>query len=201
MANDERRELAALEAAARWDVEHPDGEGEVQATELDPGGLFQWVQVVHNNRVLGTFSVVSRDGEPVELSLIVPRKGLPPNPFVEGEAAFNPWLSWRASGQWALGRFSELSGVDFPDDVRATQPELRRAAWRAQQPGAPGQRGITGVRIEPSQDGDPRFKFVAGGDSFTVRGSKLAPVLFKFRCAGVQRVDLGQVRRALELSR
>lgn len=52
----------------------------------------------------------------------------------------------------------------------------------------------------PSKDGDTRFKFRIGKDSFTVRGSKLAPVLLATRRANIQRIPVKTLRKALKVS-
>lgn len=56
---------------------------------------------------------------------------------------------------------------------------------------------VTGVVTIWVGDGDTRFKFRAGKDGFTVRGSKLGAVLMKLRQAGIQHISLNNLRRGL----
>lgn len=46
-------------------------------------------------------------------------------------------------------------------------------------------------------DRDTRFKFLDGENGFSVRGSKLGPILIGYRRAGIQHVTLEDIRRAL----
>lgn len=55
----------------------------------------------------------------------------------------------------------------------------------------------TGVLPIATMDRDTQFRFLAGRDSITVRGSKLGPVLMGFRRAGIQHVSLKEIERAL----
>lgn len=61
-----------------------------------------------------------------------------------------------------------------------------------------GQRPTTGVQPTRDLDGDVRFTFRAGNNGFSVRGSKLGPVLLGFRRAGYQQVNLDMVRAAID---
>ena len=59
-----------------------------------------------------------------------------------------------------------------------------------------GQR-LTRVVPVAATDRDTRFKFLDGPNGFTVRGSKLGPVLMGYRRAGMQHVTLEEIRQAL----
>lgn len=59
-----------------------------------------------------------------------------------------------------------------------------------------GQR-LTRVVPVAATDRDTRFKFLDGPNGFTVRGSKLGPVLMGDRRAGMQHVTLEEIRQAL----
>lgn len=59
---------------------------------------------------------------------------------------------------------------------------------------------VTGVVTIGSTDGDTRFKFRAGKDGFTVRASKLGPILLKVRRAGLQHISLKGLNAALGMN-
>lgn len=61
-------------------------------------------------------------------------------------------------------------------------------------------RPITGIVPVPRSNNDHGIKFKAGNDGFEVRLSKLAPLLWKFRQAGVQHVSLRLLKGALQRS-
>lgn len=50
----------------------------------------------------------------------------------------------------------------------------------------------------PAADRDTRFKFLDGKNSFSVRGSRLGPVLMGYRRVGIQHATLQEVQRALQ---
>lgn len=192
---------------ADWDAKHPSGEG-----ETDLGLLYQWVRVVDDDgKVMGTFMLKSADGDCYAMFLTLPRKGLPPNPFDDSAVSGVPWvradMDLAREGEQFAGR-RHLSNAARPEDTRPH--DGRGPAPLLHQYGVASAmhsydlhytQGVhKGVRVRPlvSNDGDTRFKFHAGTDGFTVRGSKLSRVLFQFRQAGVQRVGLGVLRAALQ---
>lgn len=189
-----------------WDEKHPSGEG-----ETDLGLLYQWVRVVDDGKVMGTFMLKSADGDCYAMFLTLPRKGLPPNPFDDSALSGVPWVRGdmdRAVEEGQLFGSRYLVNPARPEDTRPY--DGRGPAPLAHEYGVASAmhsydlhytQGIhKSVRVRPlvSNDGDTRFKFHAGTDGFTVRGSKLSRVLFQFRQAGVQRIELAVLRAALQ---
>ncbi|MFW9097718.1 hypothetical protein ACOJAM_08615 [Corynebacterium striatum] len=174
-----------------WDKNNPTGEG---FTNL--GILYQWVRVTGDNgKVLGTFYLKQSDDELIELFLVTPRKGLPPNPYDETFLSRVKWVGERVEMRKPVCADPE-KGLDSRRGWSDSETILGQSGlWDAHRNHE--QRPVLGVVPVPAKDEDTRFKFQAGADSFTVRGSILGKVLLGLRRAGKQHVSLDLVKRAV----
>lgn len=87
--------------ATKWDDYYPNGEGEVPSRKPFPchdwGQSVQWVRVTkgrEDRRVVATFLLWWREGQPWRMGLAMARKRLPPNPYYRHERA--RYYDWHA---------------------------------------------------------------------------------------------------------
>lgn len=85
----------------KWDDLHPNGEGKVPTGapfyNYDFHEYVQWVRVTRgrdNQRVVATFLLWWREGQPWRMGLAMARKRLPPNPYYRHERA--RYYDWHA---------------------------------------------------------------------------------------------------------
>lgn len=216
----------------KWDDYYPDGEGEVPSRKPFPaydwGKSVQWVRVTkgrEDRRVVATFLLWWKNGQPFQMGIAVARRGLPPNPYEDRRLSMFDW--------WAVADRDRAARAEDPDaaeaELRTTEDEGRelqglapltdeeradqRARSRAQNTAVqqryasagwwgttstPGARPTIEVYPIPSPDGDYRWRFPEGdGASFKVRGSLLAQALFTLRMTGQQRVSVYTLRETV----
>lgn len=207
MERDEIEELTRLKE--QWDAEYA-GAGEGPARG---GGTYRWVRVTDDHDdVLATFFIRVMDNEVQELFLVAPQRGLPPNPYVLSPVSRVRWPNVHWEYDFENDEFIRSRRAQNPHNDKDTRPfsgvpgdyaPLRDESeyafsglWDAKHNA--GQRAVTTVMPLPTTDGDTQFRFHAGTDGFTVRGSKLGPALYAIRNTGTKYVTLQGLRLVLE---
>lgn len=172
------RELDAI------DKHFKNGEGEIPNTEAAydlyglSHGTYKWVRIYDGRKAIATI-YIRLTGIEIDLLLARARKGLPPNPadlVVHEDWNYRKWLR-------------ESHPHFFADTV--PQEERRDS-------GAESMQGVKPtMRVAMTTRGDMDFYWQFPG--FKVKDSKLGSVLFKLREAGMQRVQLPTLQRAIQL--
>lgn len=168
-----------LRTMEKWDNYYPDGEGEVPSRKPFPVSLWgqyvQWIRVTkgrENRRVVGTFLLWWRNGEPWRMGLALARKGLPPNPFDANPLSPYDWWApfhnpeprplspeeqeeedqYQAESDaldrsWADDRRAEKGQAPMTDEEWAEYQHVRddRRWWMTQQQAGAGWYGATGT--------------------------------------------------------
>ncbi|MCS4489429.1 hypothetical protein [Corynebacterium sp. ES2775-CONJ] len=160
------------------------------------------IYITYRERYLGAFWLESGGlptGEPTgecdHMVLATLRPGRPPTPGDRSKNDAAEWFSYTQLGLWSMQTRAVYEDAPTYGGLYRLKKPLNK--------GAGDTRGVVQtVHIEPikSADWDTRFKFKAGDDGFTVRGSKLAPVLWKLVQLGVESVDIRTVRKAIEMN-
>lgn len=213
-----------LRKMEKWDDRYPDGEGKVPTGKpfhsYDFHEYVQWVRVTkgrENRRVVATFLLWWRNGEPWRMGIAVARKRLPPNPYEYRRLSMFDWSKVddvsrenpTAAESEYRAEVEESSGSPLTDDewiaVRernsdralATEQSQSGAGWWGMT-GTPGAQPTIEVYPIPTRGGEPRWRFPEdGGASFKVRGSLLAQALFTLRMSGQQRVSVHTLRETV----
>ncbi|MGP5506857.1 hypothetical protein ACTXMG_05225 [Corynebacterium flavescens] len=186
------------EDLARWDSEHPKGEG-----KLAKGVRFYWIKITDGNKHLCNVAFTA-DGSGVQTMYIdQTRKGKFPNPFFQVGVARVLWE--RLPGALLEDLRSQIDGKDVrartntgDSDAVVSRNELADAqSGVTASQHEPGVRPVTGAHIEAARDSDHRFHFGKGAGHLVVRGSRLAPVLLGLRKAGQYSVSVDLLRKAI----
>lgn len=206
----------------RWDVEHPNGEGDLlfQRHVLDERGRkkmertmysFTWVEITDSGKHLCNMVLIHDSQEVREMYIDQPRKGKKPNPHFRVGLASLPWenlpdivrLSLRKQLKTTDARARTNADVrartnDENSDamVDPSDVKLGRSGIRATHT-YEGVSPVSGARVEPARNDDHRFILGNGESTCSIRGSKLAPVLLEMRNHGLTSVELSTVRKAV----
>lgn len=198
----------------RWDVEHPDGEGDLlfQRHVLDERGRkkmehtkkrFTWIEITDSGKHLCNMVLIHDSHEVREMYIDQPRKGKKPNPHFRVGLASLAWENQPAIVVSDLRSQIETADVrartndeDSDAMVNPSDVKLGRSGIRATHTHE-GVSPVRGARVEPARDEDHRFILGNGESTCSIRGSKLAPVLLKLRNHGLTSVELSPVRKAV----
>lgn len=198
----------------RWDVEHPNGEGDLlfQRHVLDERGRkkmertmysFTWVEITDSGKRLCNMVLIHDSQEVREMYIDQPRKGKKPNPHFRVGLASLPWENLPDIVWSFLGSQIETTDVrartndeDSDAMVNPSDVKLGRSGIRATHT-YEGVSPVSGARVEPARDDDHRFILGNGESACSIRGSKLAPVLLEMRNHGLTSVELSTVRKAV----
>ncbi len=209
--SDEKQEKKLVE---RWDVEHPNGEGDlpVQRHVLDERGRkkmehtmysFTWIEITDSGKRLCNMVLIHDSHEVREMYIDQPRKGKRPNPYFRVGLASLAWENWPSIVVSDLRSQIETTDVrartndeDSDAMVDPSDVKLGRSGIRATHT-YEGVSPVSGARVEPARDEDHRFILGNGESTCSIRGSKLAPVLLKLRNHGLTSVELSTVRKAV----
>ena len=183
--------------AKQWDRDNPSGEG-VTGSNFN----YQWVRVQdEGGKVLATFFLGSENGEVWELFIVSPQAGLSPNPFDRSGVSM---LGWLKIDQVIQG---EAKGDERKDarprdnfdvvDWQASPDAMYAFSGNWEHSLREGGRPVSAVVPLPMTGAQVQFKFRMGPDSFTVRGEKLAAVLYGIRQSGMQHISVRLLRLAL----
>ena len=198
----------------RWDVEHPNGEGDLlfQRHVLDERGRkkmertmysFTWVEITDSGKHLCNMVLIHDSQEVREMYIDQPRKGKKPNPYFRVGLASLPWenlpdivrLSLRSQIETtdvrARTNYEDSDAMVIPSDVWLGRSGIRATHTYE------GVSPVSGARVEPARDDDHRFILGNGESACSIRGSKLAPVLLEMRNHGLTSVELSTVRKAV----
>lgn len=198
----------------RWDVEHPNGEGDLlfQRHVLDERGRkkmertmcsFTWVEITDSGKRLCNMVLIHDSQEVREMYIDQPRKGKKPNPYFRVGLASLAWENQPAIVVSDLRSQIETADVrartnDEGSDamVDPFDVKLGRSGIRATHT-YEGVSPVSGARVEPARDDDHRFILGNGESACSIRGSKLAPVLLEMSNHGLTSVELSTVRKAV----
>lgn len=198
----------------RWDVEHPNGEGDLlfRRHMLDERGRkkmertmysFTWVEITDSGKHLCNMVLIHDSHEVREMYIDQPRKGKKPNPYFRVGLASLPWenlpdivwLSLRSQIETTDVR-ARTNDEDSDAMVNPSDVWLGRSGIRATHT-YEGVSPVSGARVEPARDDDHRFILGNGESACSIRGSKLAPVLLEMSNHGLTSVELSTVRKAV----
>lgn len=198
----------------RWDVQHPSGEGELpfQRLVLDERGRkkmertmysFTWVEIADSGKHLCNVVLIHDSRAVREMYIDQPRKGKKPNPHFRVGLASLAWENLPDVERSFLRSQIETTDVrartnneDSDAMVDPSDVRLGRSGIRATHT-YEGVSPVSGARVEPTRDEDHRFILGNGELTYSIRGSKLAPVLLKLRNHGLTSVELSTVRKAV----
>lgn len=198
----------------RWDVEHPNGEGDLlfQRHVLDERGRkkmertmcsFTWVEITDSGKRLCNMVLIHDSREVREMYIDQPRKRKKPNPYFRVGLASLAWENLPDIVRLSLRSQIEATDVrartndeDSDAMVNPSDVKLGRSGIRATHT-YEGVSPVSGARVEPARDDDHRFILGNGESACSIRGSKLAPVLLEMRNHGLTSVELSTVRKAV----
>lgn len=181
---------AHFEAQLAVEAALENGQGTLTEEDCDrtgteiPAGTYRTIRVTNDAakpKVLATIYLRTVEGELDEMWLVRSRKGQSPNPFdtFPGMPTFHPSLLLQE------------------DEVPYSRRKRRKANLLSD---ARGSQGVEGLRtsmhvdVKEADDFDHRWKFMG----WTVRSSKLAPVLLDLLDHGQTRVSLSLLRMAVD---
>lgn len=187
-----------LDESGRFDALLVNGEGTIpedlpdgSVGGLEPG-IYRWVRVYRGDdllKAIGTFYLTYEVDTPdvlIEMWLSRVRKGLPPNPADRQSTGFNFIPEHVKYNRELTENVNELA--------RESDREMRRfIADEMGSQGVKGLRATTLVKYEYRDDRDHVWVL----DGYRVRSTKLAEVLHRLRAAGVQRVPVSMIRKAV----
>ena len=197
-----------------WDVQHPSGEGELPFLRhvLDERGRkkmerilysFTWVEITDSGKHLCNVVLIHDSHEVREMYINQPRRGKKPNPYFRVGLASLAWENLPDVERSFLGSQIETTDVrartnneDSDAMVDPSDVKLGRSGIRATHT-YEGVSPVSGARVEPARDEDHRFIFSDGQSGYSIRGSRLAPVLLKLRNHGLTSVELNLLRQAV----
>lgn len=157
-------------------------------------GEYRWVRVYSDethSKAIATIYLHYMGGKLVEMRPARARKGLPPNPadLLWSEVAGYMWHGGEGGSYSDTDKRVKPIELGLHGAMRGMTRDMRGSQQTK------GARPSLSVDVSLLENGDTVWKLAR----YSVRGSKLAPVLDRLRRAGVQRVSVQRLQEAVNL--